>query len=140
MTPINGMALSRLEKSLRLIDSVIATKSKAQRSKTTGSPPHTLIAKDIMFMHILDCIGALSCIRADQRENSSSDNDEEEQASALLSCKHRVFWQVVREIADRKAVLDDIPVTIYEKYKPSVLDCMLECFPIITFHMIYVHQ
>jgi hypothetical protein len=47
--------------------------------------------------------------------NSSSDNDEEEQASALLSCKHRVFWQVVREIADRKAVLDDVPVTIYEK-------------------------
>ena len=54
-------------------------------------------------------------IEEEEMEEEGSDNDEEEQASALLSCKHRVFWQVVREIADRKAVLDDVPVTIYEK-------------------------
>ena len=117
----------RLERSNKLRDSIIV-ESNAQRSRTSQSYPTT---EDIMFMHILDYIGALSCIRADQRKktlnNCRTDNSENEQASAvLLSCKHRIFWQAVRVIADREAALEDISDT---KEKASALDFMLDCFP-----------
>jgi ankyrin repeat protein len=120
---------SRLDKSLHLQDSILnAQQPPSVRNRCTKN------AEDAMFLHILDCIGALSCIRNEQkksfcRKNSSSScNSNKEQASALLSCKHRVFWQAVREIADREAVLEDIPAT-EEKEKSSALDYMLECFP-----------
>ena len=81
-----------------------------------------------MFVHILDCMGALSCIRKDHKKNnssknSSSNNNEE----GLTACKHRVFWQAVREIADQEAVLEDTPAT--EEEKKSSLDFLLESFP-----------
>jgi len=84
-----------------------------------------------MFVHILDCMGALSCIRKDHKKNNSfknsSSNNNEEGQTALLSCKHRVFWQAVREIADQEAVLEDTPAT--EEEKKSSLDLLLESFP-----------
>ena len=105
----------RLKRSNNLRDSIIV-ESNAQRPRTSQSYPTT---EDIMFMHILDYIGALSCIRADQRKktlnNCRTDNSKKEQAEAvLLSCKHRVFWQAVREIADREATLEDISDTKVE--------------------------
>ena len=117
----------RLERSNNLRDSIIV-ESNAQRPRMSQSYPTT---EDIMFMHILDYIGALSCIRADQRKKTFNKcNSKKEQASAaLLSCKHRVFWQAVREIADREAALEDISDTKVETEKASALDFMLDCFP-----------
>ena len=121
---------SRLDKSLRFRDSIL----NAKQPRTSVHNRCTKNADDAMFLHILDCIGALSCMREEQkksfcRENSSSScNSNQEQASALLSCKHRVFWQAVREIADREAALKDIPAT-EEKKKSSALDYLLEYFP-----------
>ena len=83
-----------------------------------------------MFMHILDCIGALSFIRANQkqkRDNTSMEGS----AAALMASKHRVFWQTVREIADREAALEDISAEEYNQsiQKNRSLDCVLKCFP-----------
>ena len=82
-------------------------------------------------MHIiLDYMGALSCIRADQKKkNSSYASREEGQAEALISCKHRVFWQAVREISDHEAALEDVAADNKKKEKSSALDFMLACFP-----------
>jgi hypothetical protein len=117
----------RLERSNNLRDSIIV-ESNAQRPRMSQSYPTT---EDIMFMHILDYIGALSCIRADQRKNTFNKcNSKKEQASAaLLSCKHRAFWQAVREIDDREAALEEISDTKVETEKASALDFMLDCFP-----------
>ena len=116
------MASSRLKKSLRLKNSIIA-----KWNQSTNSP----IAEDVMFVHILDCMGALSCIRKDRKKNNSSknssSNNNEEGQTALLSCKHRVFWQAVREIANQEAVLEDTPAT--EEENKSSLDLLLESFP-----------
>ena len=101
------MASLILKESILLIDSIVA-KLHAHQSRTTQL---TTNAEDTaMFMHILDCIGALSCIRAEQlkKKKSSTNTNEEGRASALLSCKHHVFWQAVRKIADREARLEDI--------------------------------
>jgi ankyrin repeat protein len=124
------MASTKLQRSHRLRDSIV-DQSKAQRQITAL---HAANSEDIMFMHILDCIGALSCIRAMQKKEnhcSDSDNNEEgRQASALLPSKHRVFWQAVCKIADREAALEDISTTREEENeKASALDFMLECFP-----------
>ena len=117
------MVSLRLEKGLRLRDAIAANQSQGNA------------AEDILFMHILECIGTLSCIREDQKKKEKSDiqnsgnrNSNQAQASALLSCKHRVFWQAVRDIADRASLLEDIPAT-EEKKKSSALNCLLECFP-----------
>ena len=119
------MFSSRLDKSIRLRDSIIA------RSKFRTSRTIAITEEDHVFMHILDCIGALSCIRADQKKNSA-DTIKEGSAAALLASKHRVFWQTVREIADREAALEDIaPEEEYNKsiHKNWSLDFVLECFP-----------
>ena len=83
-----------------------------------------------MFMYILDCIGALSCIRENQKEKDA-DANQEGSAAALLASKHRVFWQTVREIAVREAALEDIASEEYNKstQKNWSLDYVLECFP-----------
>ena len=123
-TIVRMVSLSRLNRSLRLRDSLVPNLN-AQRSRI---PQHTTSAEDIMFMHILDCIGALSCISANQKKKkkkSNCANSEKEQASAgLLSCKHRVFWQAVREIADQEAALD----TKVKTEISSALDFMLDYF------------
>lgn len=59
---------SRLEESLRLRDSIAA-------KWNIHSPTSSTTTEDIMFLHILDCIGALSCIRKDQKSENSSDNN-----------------------------------------------------------------
>ena len=123
------MASSRFERSLAIRDSIVA-ESNAHPRRTSQ---HSHTAEEIMFMHILNCIGALSCIRANQKTKQPNicrvNNSEGEQASALRSCMHRVFWQAVREIADREAALEDIPDTEDEKEKSSALDFVLDCFP-----------
>ena len=124
-----SMASSRFERSLAIRDFIVA-ESNADPRRTSQ---HSHTAEEIMFMHILNCIGALSCIRANQKTKQPNicrmDNSEGEQASALRSCKHRVFWQAVREIADREVGLEDIPDTEDEREKSSALDFMLDCFP-----------
>ena len=52
-------------------------------------------------------------------------------AAALMASKHRVFWQTVREIADREAELEDISAKEYNQsiQKNWSLDYVLECFP-----------
>ena len=112
-------------------DSILA-KWNTQPPRTSVQNCRTTIADDTMFMHILDCMGALSCIREDHKKNNSirngsGSNNEVGQASVLLSCKHRVFWQAVREIADQEAVLEDTPAT--EEEKKSSFDFLLESFP-----------
>jgi ankyrin repeat protein len=123
------MTSSRLRKSLCLRDSILTKSTNGyRRSRSTR---HTASAEDIIFIHILDCMGALSCIRADQKKtnNNSYANREEGQAEALISCKHRVFWQAVREIADHEAALEDVAADNKKKEKSSALDFMLACFP-----------
>ena len=120
------MASSRLHRSLRLRDSIVIESN----AHCLRVPQHTASAEDIMFIKILDCIGALSCIRADQKKkNSNCANREEGQAEVLLSYKHRVFWQAVREVADQEAALEDVPAKKKEKETTSALDFMLDCFP-----------
>eukprot|EP01036_Dinobryon_divergens_P022626 gene22625-30900_t len=103
------MSSSRLTESLRLRDDIVA-RSKARSSRTTV----IINDEDHIFMHILDCIGALSCIRADQKKkNEEAHTNMEGSASALLTSKYSVFWQAVREIADREAASENIaPETI----------------------------
>ena len=91
--------------SLRLRESIVA-KSKAH--PPTNIRHNTTTDDDHIFMHILDCIGALSCIRADQMQKSKY---EERPESNVLFSKHRVFWQAVREIADREARSEDTSTT-----------------------------
>ena len=101
-------------------------------SSTISGRDYPTNTEDIMFLHILDCIGELSCIRANQKmksNNSRKDYSEGEQASRLQSCKHRTFWLAVREIADREAALKDISDTEIKKKKSTALDVMLDCFP-----------
>ena len=90
----------------------------AQSSRTTR---RTIIAEDAMFLHILDCIGALSCIRADQMSRNRRNNNEEGHALELLFGKHRVSWQAVREIVDHKAALEDM-ISMEENKKSSASD------------------
>ena len=118
------MFSSRLEKSIRLRDSIVG------RSKSCSSRAIATDDEDHLFMHILDCIGALSCIKKNQKQKG--DNSNTKSAAALLASKHRVFWQTVREIADREAALEDIaPEEVYNKsiQKNRSLDYVLECFP-----------
>jgi hypothetical protein len=90
------MACRLLERSNKLRDSIIV-ESNAQRSRTSQSYPTT---EDIMFMHILDYIGALSCIRADQRKktlnNCRTDNGENEQASAVSVRKTLMLMKKIK--------------------------------------------
>eukprot|EP01035_Chromulina_nebulosa_P007904 gene7904-10695_t len=121
------MSSSRLTESLRLRDDIVA-RSKARSSRTTV----IINDEDHIFMHILDCIGALSCIRADQKKkNEEAHTNMEGSASALLTSKYSVFWQAVREIADREAASENIaPETIKTSFhKEGSLDYVLECFP-----------
>ena len=69
--------------------------------------------------------------RAEQlkKKKSRTNTNEEGRVSALLSCKHHVFWQAVRKIADREARLEDIAAATAERDESSVLDFMLYCFP-----------
>eukprot|EP01035_Chromulina_nebulosa_P015480 gene15480-20508_t len=78
-----NMLFKRLKRSFELQDSIIKNVSTRE---------------DDMFMHILDCIGSLSCIRAYQKKRRSIKDDGHE----LMSSKYRVFWQAIREIADRE--------------------------------------
>eukprot|EP01035_Chromulina_nebulosa_P056593 gene56593-77555_t len=55
------MSSSRLRKSISLRDSIVT------RSKSHSSGTIVTNNEDHIFMHILDCIGALSCIRAEQK-------------------------------------------------------------------------
>ena len=110
----------RLKRSLLLRDSIL---SKAKASPDERLSKINVSDEDYLFMHILDCIGALSCIRADQQAKSTN-----EQGNSLLTSKHRVFWLAVREIAEREAVLMEA------KYSLSVPDnvpfeFVLNCFP-----------
>ena len=80
-----------------------------------------------MFMHILDCIGSLSCIRAYQKKRRSIKDDGHE----LMSSKYRVFWQAIREIADREITQEG---TAGKEKTASIPDNMalnfvLRCFP-----------
>ena len=113
-----------MEESFRFRDSIVA------RSKSRSSRTVAINDEDHLFMHILECIGALSCIRADQK-GKNVDSKMEGSAAALLASKHRVFWQTVREIADREAALEDISAKEYDKsiQKNWSLDYVLECFP-----------
>lgn len=113
-----NMNSSRLAKSISLQDVIISTfLSKAQ----------TQLPKMPLFVHILDCIGALSCIRSNQIKKN-------EQTNALTSSKHRVFWQAVREIVDRETALEHSDEK-EKKTSPSsaaknmALELVLEKFP-----------
>ena len=48
--------------------------------------------EDYMFKHILDCIGALTCLLGERETRSST----------LTSCKRMVFWKTIRAIAEGK--------------------------------------
>ena len=83
-----------------------------------------------MFMHILDCIGSLSCIREDQKMRRSIKDEGHE----LISSKYRVFWQAIREIADREITLEGTAVTektssIPNSFDNTPLNFVLNCFP-----------
>ena len=62
--------------------------------------------EDMMYFHILDCIEALTHIRT----VGTTVNDE-----FFLGSKRRVFWQLVREVADRQK----------EIKKVDIVDCAL---------------
>ena len=71
------MSSSRLKKCLSLRDSIVT------RSKSHSSGNIATNNEDHIFMHILDCIGALSCIRAEQKKEA--DTNMEREATALLA-------------------------------------------------------
>ena len=66
-----------------------------------------------LFMHILDCMGALSCTRADQKAKNVNDKGDEE-----LRSKYGVFWRTVREIAEQEALLEDNQAKTMETSTP----------------------
>jgi len=77
-------------------------------------------------MHILDCIGALSCIRADQHARNINEQDNAD--ISLTASKQRVFWLAVREIAEREAVLMEAKHTIPTSSNVP-FEFVLNCFP-----------
>eukprot|EP01035_Chromulina_nebulosa_P036970 gene36970-49882_t len=103
--------MSRLKRSYQFQDSIIKNVAR----------------EDDMFMHILDCIGSLSCIRAVQKTLGSRSI---EVGHELISSKYRVFWQAIREIADREITLEGIS-TEKTSSIPDItpLSVVLNCFP-----------
>ena len=83
---------SRLKGSLHWRDTIIS------KSRTVCGKLHVNSTSDddLIFAYILDCIGALSCIRENHKKNAKNTED------AVISSKVRVFWQTVREIADQE--------------------------------------
>jgi hypothetical protein len=57
--------------------------------------------EDMMYFHILDCIEALTHIRT----VGTTVNDE-----SFLGSKRRVFWQLVREVADRQKEIKKVDI------------------------------
>ena len=82
----------KLKRSNYLRNSIVSNAKKECGQRNVSSDD------DFMFTHILDCIGALSCIRKDQLQKKNADRTED----AVVSSKFRIFWQAVREIADQE--------------------------------------
>eukprot|EP01036_Dinobryon_divergens_P024445 gene24446-32895_t len=111
----------RLKRSLLLRDSIL---SKAKASPDERLPKINISDEDYLFMHILDCIGALSCIRADQQAKNIN-----EPSNSLIISKHRVFWLAVREIAEREAVLMEAKFSLSAVPNNVPFEFVLNCFP-----------
>ena len=88
--------------------------------------------EDIIFLRILDYIGAISTVRRKNKQKScflkrhSKENVKDE--DPVIASKYRIFWRAVREIADREIAME------YEEYPNDYLHnlplCqLLECFP-----------
>ena len=110
--------LEKLKESIRLRDSILSMQQAGSSRNVTDCH------EDYMFMHILDCIGSLSCIRAVQKTLRSIKVGHE-----LISSKYRVFWQAIREIADREITLEGIS-TEKTSSIPDItpLSLVLNCF------------
>ena len=114
---------SRLKSSLHWRDTIIS------KSRTVCGKLHVNSTSDddLIFAYILDCIGALSCIRENHKKNANNTED------AVISSKVRVFWQTVREIADQEIKSEE---TASEKENNSpaferndALGIIMESFP-----------
>lgn len=78
--------------------------------------------EDKMFFHILECVGALSCILARATYCYSPDRD----TGALKCTKRRVFWKAIAEIASVEA--EGKCIGIRARFKIPV-HTVLRCFP-----------
>eukprot|EP01035_Chromulina_nebulosa_P022987 gene22987-29782_t len=123
------MSTLRLAKSILLKFSILSkfkTGSEAE-SPTTNIQSNINSDEDYLFLHILDCMGALSCLRANQKAVGTNDDGD-----VLLRSKYRVFWQTVREIAEQEAVLEDRQQELATTTPMPInvpLNVVLESFP-----------
>ena len=95
MASVSPYSAARLQRSVLLRDSIL---SLSKSRELLASAQNSVTEEDFMFMHILDCIGAVASLRENQKSSSSSSSN----GDALLGSKYRVFWQSVREIADQE--------------------------------------
>ena len=108
---MNFTPYARLQRSIRLFESLHCILEKGPISETFD--------EEKMYLHILECIGALSCIQRSYRVKKKDDD------SIIRKTKRRIFWQSVREAAKQTMLEEDGTL----RGKNEALIELLESFP-----------
>eukprot|EP01035_Chromulina_nebulosa_P008256 gene8256-11189_t len=82
---------------------------------------------DLMYLHILDCIGALFCNHK-RREKIYFKTENRNKNDQVADSNRRIFWQAVRELADQELTLGDRKVADSSKIN-SAQSKVLNVFP-----------
>ena len=120
MASVSPYSAARLQRSVLLRDSIL---SLSKSRELLASAQNSVTEEDFMFMHILDCIGAVASLRENQKSSSSSSSN----GDALLGSKYRVFWQSVREIVDQEIASESSDVRNMPRNEP--LNVIMRSFP-----------
>lgn len=71
------MSTLRLAKSILLKLSILSKfKTGSEAESTTNIQSNINSDEDYLFLHILDCMGALSCLRANQKAEGTNNDDD----------------------------------------------------------------
>eukprot|EP01035_Chromulina_nebulosa_P032447 gene32447-43348_t len=133
----------RLSRSLLLRDNITKSKSKSSSTARKKSRRRTIKLselfqtsnEDFMFLHILDCIGAISTIRREQKNYLVKKPSQTVHEDPVIASKYCIFWQALQEIAMREAAFEresDIYMKDHCNFPRSEnlpFDQLMRCFP-----------